>query len=99
MENFDSVKRLVEHGADLNVKHKNSFLTAVQYCGEDIIRYLVEHGAKVDGELEVGGEAFQQALYGERPENLPLIEELGASVKQRVPTSRRRWGRRRVTAI
>jgi ankyrin repeat protein len=83
MESFDSVKWLVEHGADLNVKHKHSFLTAVRYCGEDIIRYLVEHGAKVDGELEVGGEAFQQALYGERPENLPLIQELGVSVKDR----------------
>jgi hypothetical protein len=79
MENFDSVKWLAEHGAELNGKDGGSFLTAVRYCGEKIIRCLVEHGAKVDGKNGVGTEAYEQALFGKKYKNLPLIEELGHS--------------------
>ncbi|MBF1192010.1 MAG: ankyrin repeat domain-containing protein, partial [Fusobacterium periodonticum] len=45
MEAFESVKWLVEHGANLNAKDRPSFLTAVRYCDEKIIQYLVSHGA------------------------------------------------------
>ena len=48
MEAFESVKWLVEHGADLNTKDRPSFLTAIRYCDEKIIQYLVSHGAKVN---------------------------------------------------
>ena len=72
-----SVEWLVEHGAELNTPNHLSFLTALRYCDSHaFIRYLVEHGAKIDGD------AFQQALYGKKYENLPLIHELGHTVQE-----------------
>ena len=82
MESFDSVKWLVEKGVNLNVKGNPAFLLAVRYCDEAIIRYLVEHGAKVNCVNEVKTEAFEQALYGKKDENLPLIHELGHRVEK-----------------
>ena len=82
MENFDSVKWLVEKGVNLNVKKNPSFLLAVRYCDEEVIRYLVKKGAKVNVVNGVKSEAFSQALYGHKYENLPLIHELGHSVEK-----------------
>lgn len=82
MENFDSVKWLVEKDVNLNVKNNPSFLTAVRYCKEDIIRYVVTNGAKTNGVNNVKSGAFEQALYGKRYENLPLIQELGHTVEK-----------------
>ena len=65
MASFDTVKWLVEKGANLNVKGNPSFLLAVRYCDEEVIRYLVDSGAKVDGVNNVKSEAFSQALYKE----------------------------------
>ena len=82
MESFNSVKWLVEKGVNLNVKNNPSFLLAVRYCDEIIIRYLVDSGAKVDGVNNVKSEAFSQALYGGKYDNLALIHELGHSVEK-----------------
>ena len=82
MENFDSVKWLVEKGVNLNVKKNPSFLLAVRYCDEEVIRYLVKKGAKVNVVNAVKSEAFSQALYGPKYENLPLIHKLGHSVEK-----------------
>ena len=82
MESFNSVKWLVEKGVNLNVKGNPSFLLAVKYCDEAIIRYLVEHGAKVNSVNHVKTEAFEQALYGKRYENLPVIHGLGHTVEK-----------------
>ena len=82
MESFDSVKWLVEKGAKLNVKGNPSFLLAVRYCDEEAIRYLVDSGAKVDGVNNVKSEAFSQALYGGKYDNLALIHELGHRVEK-----------------
>ena len=82
MESFGSVKWLVEKGVNLNVKGNPSFLLAVRYCDEAVIRYLVEHGAKVNAVNEAKTEAFEQALYGEKYENLPIIHELGHTVEK-----------------
>lgn len=77
MERFKTVKWLVEQGANLNVKGSPAFLTAVRYCGESIVRYLVSHGARVNERNNVGSDAFEQALYGKKYDNLPLIQALG----------------------
>lgn len=82
MESFPSVQWLVEHGVDLNTKDNPSFLLAVRYCNETIIRYIVKHGAKVHGRNNVKSEAFEEALYGEKYHNLQLIHELGHSVEK-----------------
>ena len=82
MESFNSVKWLVQKGVNLNAKGSPAFLLAVRYCDKAIIRYLVEHGAKVNCVNEVKAEAFEQALYGKKYENLPLIHELGHRVEK-----------------
>lgn len=82
MESFGSVKWLVEKGVNLNVKGNPSFLLAVRYCDEAVIRYLVEHGAKVNAVNEAKTEAFEQALYGKKYENLSIIHELGHTVEK-----------------
>lgn len=82
MENFASVEWLVQKGANLNVKDKPSFLTAVRYCNAEIVRYVVANGAKINEVNNVKSEAFQQAMYGKRFENLQLIHELGHTVEK-----------------
>ena len=82
MNEFKTVKWLATHGADLNDEDNPSFLIAVRYCGEEIIRYLVSHGADVNVVNSVEAEAFEQAIFGDRLDNLALIDELGHTVKK-----------------
>ena len=82
IEAFESVKWLVEHGVNLNKKDNPSFLTAVRYCDEKIIQYLVSHGAKVNVTNNVKSEAFMEAIYGEHYEYLQLIHDLGHTVEK-----------------
>lgn len=75
-EQFEVLKLLIEHGVNLNHKKKPSFLLAVRYCEEEIIRYIVAHGAKIDLLTPLKSNAYEQAYYGNK-HNLPLIHELG----------------------
>ena len=47
---FKSVKWLVEHGVNLNMKDNPSFLTAVRYCDEKIIQVLRSEERRVGKE-------------------------------------------------
>ena len=82
MNKEKSVEWLVEKGANINNEDNPSFLLAVRYCDEPMIRYLVSQGAKTDVLNRVDSDAFEHALYGEKIENLALIDELGHSVKK-----------------
>lgn len=82
MEQFDSIKWLIENGANLNDKIFPAFLNAVRYCNEDIIRYIVTNGANIHAVNSVNGEAFGRALHGNKIENLPIIHELGHTVEK-----------------
>ena len=82
MEAFESVKWLVEHGVNLNAKDRPSFLTAVRYCDEKIIQYLVSHGAKVNLTNNVKSDAFMEAIYGKNYKYLQLIHDLGHTVEK-----------------
>ena len=77
MEKFQSIKWLTEKGATLNAKEHPSFLLAVRYCNEEVIRFLVSHGAKIDVVNNVDSEAFLEAYYGKRFDNFSIIQELG----------------------
>lgn len=81
LQKFDVVKLLVEYNVNLNVEKNPAFLVAVRYCKENIIRYLVEQGANLDGYNQVGSGAFSQAYYGNK-KNIPLIHELGLDIKE-----------------
>lgn len=72
----ESVRWLVDHGADLEGSAP-SFLTAARFARESILRFLAERGANVDAVERVDGEAFQQALYGNKVQNFAVIEDLG----------------------
>jgi ankyrin repeat protein len=80
--NFPAIQWLVSHGADVNAKYNHSFLKAVRYCDEKVIRYLIDQGAETEGDDPNAPDAFEQALYGKKYHHLPLIEELGHSVRQ-----------------
>ena len=82
MEAFESVKWLVEHGVNLNTKDRPSFLTAVRYCDEKIIQYLVSHGAKINLTNNVKSDAFMEAIYGKNYKYLQLIHDLGHTVEK-----------------
>ena len=75
-----SVQWLVEHGADLNDEENPSFLLAVRYGNQEIIDYVVAHGANIHALNCVNVDAFQAALYGKKYENLQLIHDLGHTV-------------------
>ena len=64
------------------MKDNPSFLTAVRYCDEKIIQYLVSHGAKVNVTNNVKSEAFMEAIYGDHYEYLQLIHDLGHTVEK-----------------
>ena len=77
-----SVQWLVEHDADLNDEENPSFLLAVRYGNQEIIDYVVAHGANIHALNCVNVDAFQAALYGKRYENLQLIHDLGHTVQK-----------------
>ena len=77
-----SVQWLVEHGADLNDEENPSFLLAVRYGNEELIDYVVEHGANVHALNRVKVDAFQAALYGKKYEHLQIIHNLGHTVQK-----------------
>ena len=80
MECLPTVQWLVEHGADLNDEENPSFLLAVRYGNQEIIDYVVSHGANIHALNSVDVDAFQAALYGKKYENLQLIHDLGHTV-------------------
>lgn len=81
LQRLNVIGLLVEHGVNLNVKNNSAFLLAVRYCKEDVVRYIVQHGAKLDMLNQVGSGAYSQAYYGNK-KNIPLIHELGLDIRQ-----------------
>ncbi|WP_409176406.1 ankyrin repeat domain-containing protein [Brevibacillus fortis] len=79
-EKLEVVKLLVEHGVNLNVKNNPAFLMAVRYCKEELVRYVVAQGAKLDMLNQVRSGAYSEAYYGNK-ENIPLIQELGLDIR------------------
>ena len=59
MNCLPSVQWLVEHGADLNDEENPSFLLAVRYADQEIIDYVVAHGANIHALNRVKVDAFQ----------------------------------------
>ncbi len=77
-----SVHWLVERGTRLNHPQAPAFVLAARYGTPDLMRYLAEHGADVHARRKVGGDAYQQALYGKKTRHLPVIDALGHSVAE-----------------
>ncbi|MDY8025047.1 ankyrin repeat domain-containing protein [Paenibacillus polymyxa] len=79
-EQMEVLKLLVDEGVQLNVKDNPAFLTAARYGTEEIVRYVVAHGAKLDRKNHVKSGAYEQAYYGNKS-NILLIHELGLDMK------------------
>lgn len=72
---------LLEKGADLNLAVEQPlFLTATRCCGPEVVSLFV---GQVD-ELSVKQKerAFQEVRWGNRPENIAVLEKAGISVAQ-----------------
>lgn len=80
-EQLPVVKLLIEHGVNLNDKQDPAFLVAVRYCGEETVRHVAAHGAKLDALNRVKSNAYDQAYYDNK-RNIPLIHELGLDVRK-----------------
>ena len=81
-EQFDSVRWLVSKGADLNAEDSPSFLTAVSYCDEEMLRYLFHNGANIHAVKNFIMDAYKVAVSHSRYDNLPIIDELGHTAEK-----------------
>ena len=81
-EQFILAKWFVLHGADLNDKRSPSFLTAVRYCDEEVLRFLVHNGVNVHVVKNYIMDAFEVAVSYSRYDNLPIIDELGHTAEK-----------------
>lgn len=78
---FDVIQFLVDQGVELNNPDTSTFLLAVRYGKEQLVRYVVEQGARLDLHNHVGSGAYVQAYYGNKS-NIPLIHKLGLDMTQ-----------------
>ncbi|MDR1959093.1 MAG: ankyrin repeat domain-containing protein, partial [Planctomycetaceae bacterium] len=55
---LDTVKYLIDHGADVNVKYNNDGWTPLTFAANkghlDVVKYLIDHGADVNVKFEEG---------------------------------------------
>jgi hypothetical protein len=79
---LDTVRRLLEHGADPNIVCSNSHSTLLHEassCGFlEVARLLLSYGAKVDAKDEKGSSPFQMAASKGHHEITKLLLEHGA---------------------
>ncbi|MFC9709794.1 ankyrin repeat domain-containing protein [Paenibacillus sp. NPDC056933] len=75
------VKLLVEHGVNLNVRDNPAILKAVRYGREEIIRYLHQKGAKLNGLNKVKSSAYDEAYYGNK-KNISVLNELELDIRK-----------------
>ena len=87
--NLDMVKALVEAGADINFKGGNGdltgltpLITAAATGKEDVARYLVSWGAKLDEVDDQGNSAAGAAVATNNVRILKLLGDAGANLRQ-----------------
>lgn len=80
-EKEKTIHWLIQNKADLNDKAAPAFLNAVRCCNEKIVRFIAQSGANITALNKVGNNAYEIALYGKNFEILPVIHELGCTVK------------------
>jgi ankyrin repeat protein len=85
--NLDLVRRLVEHGANVNIASGPDEMTPLMYaaqsCKPEVLRFLVEHGALTDPFDLHGYDALTRAAFQGRADNLRELVNLGSKVNRR----------------
>ena len=94
---FEAVKMMVELGADIHAIRENgqTALHAAAFAGEnEVVQYLVDHGAEVEIEDNIGQTPWSMAIgispalgsrgsYGSHPDTADLLLKLGAKPRTR----------------
>ena len=75
---FETVKKLIELGADVNKKSNGMtpLMYAAKYNRVEIIKLLVEQGAKIDAKSDSGHTAFKYAEMSNAQDALKTISHL-----------------------
>lgn len=72
---------LLEHGADPNLAEEQPLLlTAVRCCGPKVVTLFVGQATKLS--LKQKQRAFQEVLWGNRIENIQILEQAGITVSK-----------------
>lgn len=79
---LDTVKLLVEAGADINAFHGkwNAFMYAVKYKNTDIIKFFVESGADINVSDSMGDTPLIYAAEEGDPDIIKILVNAGANV-------------------
>ena len=80
---WDSVKMLVEHGADVNINipiYRTALQAASHHGQVEIVKLLLEHGANVNSGSVSSGYSLQEAAHHGQAETVKLLLEHGADV-------------------
>jgi len=77
----DMILFLIEHGADPNAdKYTPLLSTAVRFCDPDVVEIVARHTGKLDKRQK--RMLFEDIRYGNRPENIPVLETIGITVAE-----------------
>ena len=77
---MESVVFLTEHGAMLDAGPDHAFIYSMRYADEEIIRYVVKNGAKVEVYSKILN-AYDFIIQSNRIDYIPLAIELGLPVQ------------------
>lgn len=70
---------LLEHGADPGLAEEQPLLlTAARCCGPEVVALFAGQAAKLSSKQKEW--AFQEVRWGQRPENIPVLEQAGITV-------------------
>ena len=70
---------LLEHGADPGLAEEQPLLlTAARCCGPEVVALFAGQAAKLSSKQKE--RAFQEVRWGQRAENIPVLEQAGITV-------------------
>ena len=79
--NVPMIHFLLEHGADSDLAEEGPILlTAVRCCNPDVVMLFAKQVAKLSSDKK--RRAFEEVRWGNRPENIPVLEQLGITVAE-----------------
>ena len=77
----DMIHFLLEHGADPNLAEEQPLLlSAVRCCGPEVVALFAEQVSQLNYKQKE--RAFQEVRWGNRPENIHVLEQAGITVKK-----------------
>ena len=74
---FETVKKFIEYGADVNESSEGvtPLMLAARYNKAEILKFLIEKGAKIDAKDEKGNTAEKYAQMSNATDTLALLKK------------------------